>query len=49
MIDGIRVHARDRIEPTFHVPAVRVDFGYMGETARRANQALMAAPTVAVG
>jgi len=29
MIDGIRVDARDHIEPTFRVPAVRVDFGYM--------------------
>ena len=24
MIDGIRVHARDNIEPTFRVPAVRI-------------------------
>lgn len=29
MIDGIRVHARDNIEPTFRIPAVRVDYGYM--------------------
>jgi hypothetical protein len=29
MIDGIRVDARDHIEPTFRVPAVRVDSGYM--------------------
>ena len=29
MIDGIRVDARDHIEPTFRVPAVRVDCGYM--------------------
>jgi hypothetical protein len=29
MIDGIRVHARDNIEPTFRVPAVRIDSGYM--------------------
>jgi hypothetical protein len=29
MIDGIRIDARDQIEPTFRVPAVRVDFGYM--------------------
>ena len=29
MIDGIRVHARDNIEPTFRVPAVRIDCGYM--------------------
>ena len=48
MIDGIRVDARDRIEPTFRVPAVRVDFGFMGETCRRANHALMAAPAVMV-
>lgn len=27
----------------------RVDNGYMGETCRRANQALMAAPAVTVG
>ncbi len=29
MIDGIRVDARDHIEPTFRVPAVRIDYGYM--------------------
>jgi hypothetical protein len=29
MIDGIRVDARDHIEPTFRIPAVRVDNGYM--------------------
>ena len=29
MIDGIRVDARDQIEPTFRVPAVRVDYDYM--------------------
>jgi hypothetical protein len=29
MIDDIRVHARDNIEPTFRIPAVRVDNGYM--------------------
>jgi hypothetical protein len=29
MIDGIRVNARDNIEPTFRVPAVRIDCGYM--------------------
>ena len=29
MIDGIRVDARDQIEPTFRVPAVRIDYGYM--------------------
>jgi hypothetical protein len=31
MIDGIRVHARDNIEPPFRVPAVRIDCGYMGQ------------------
>lgn len=29
MIDGIRVDARDQIEPTFRVPAVRIDCGFM--------------------
>ena len=29
MIDGIRVDARDHIEPTFRVPAVRIDRAYM--------------------
>lgn len=29
MIDGIREDARDHIEPTFRVPAVRIDYGYM--------------------
>ncbi len=29
MIDTIRVDARDHIEPTFRVPAVRIDYGYM--------------------
>jgi hypothetical protein len=29
LIDGIHVHARDNIEPTFRIPAVRVDYGYM--------------------
>ena len=43
MIDEIRVDARDHIEPTFRVPAVRIDYGYMDETARRANRVLMAA------
>jgi hypothetical protein len=46
MIDGIRVDARDHIEPTFRIPAVRIDHGDMGETARRANHALVAAPAV---
>lgn len=32
MIDEIRVDARDHIEPTFRVPAVRVDYGYMEPT-----------------
>ena len=32
MIDGIRVDARDQIEPTFRVPAVRIDCGYMEPT-----------------
>jgi site-specific DNA recombinase len=32
MIDGIRVDARDHIEPTFRVPVVRVDCGYMEPT-----------------
>ncbi len=29
MIDGIRVDARGQIEPTFRVPAVRIEEGYM--------------------
>jgi hypothetical protein len=29
MIDGIRVDARDHIEPTFRAPAVRIDCDYM--------------------
>jgi site-specific DNA recombinase len=32
MIDGIRVDAGDHIEPTFRVPAVRIDYGYMEPT-----------------
>ncbi len=32
MIDGIRVDARDQIDPTFRVPAVRIDNGYMEPT-----------------
>jgi site-specific DNA recombinase len=32
MIDGIRVDARDQIEPTFRIPAVRIDYGYMEPT-----------------
>ena len=39
----------DQIDPTFRIPAVRVDYGYMGETWQRANQALMVAPAVGVG
>jgi hypothetical protein len=29
MIDGIRVDARDQIEPTFRVPAVRIESDFM--------------------
>ncbi len=29
LIETIRVDARDHIEPTFRVPAVRVDYDYM--------------------
>ena len=29
VIDGIRVDARDRIEPIFRVPAVRIESGFM--------------------
>jgi hypothetical protein len=29
VIDGIRVNARDQIESTFRVPAVRIESGYM--------------------
>jgi hypothetical protein len=29
LIDQIRVDTRDHIEPTFRVPAVRIDYGYM--------------------
>jgi hypothetical protein len=32
MIDGIRVDARDQIDPTFRVPAVRIESGYMEPT-----------------
>ncbi len=31
MIHSIQVHARDNIEPTFRIPAVRIDYGYIGE------------------
>jgi hypothetical protein len=48
MIDGIRVDARDQIEPTFRVPAVRIDYdyGYMGEAWLCANPVLIAGPVV---
>ena len=32
LIDGIQVHARDDIQPTFRIPAVRVHYGYMEPT-----------------
>jgi hypothetical protein len=48
MIDEIRVDARDHIEPNFRVPAVRIDCGYMGEPARRANHLLIAGTSEAV-
>jgi hypothetical protein len=32
MIDTIRVDARNKIEPTFRVPAVRIDYGYIVPT-----------------
>ncbi len=38
MIDGIRVDARDHIEPTFRVPAVRIDCGYMDLIGGKSNQ-----------
>jgi hypothetical protein len=38
MIDGIRVDARDQIEPTFGVPAVRIESGYMEPTEVNANR-----------
>jgi hypothetical protein len=46
LIDGIQVHARDNIEPTFRISAIRVDYGYMGETARRANHVLVGASPI---
>jgi hypothetical protein len=49
MIDGIRVDARDQIEPTFRVPAVRIESGFMGETCLCPNHALMVAPAVGIG
>jgi hypothetical protein len=48
MIENIRVDARDNIEPTFRIPAVRQPHGSMGETARRANHVLMVATAVSV-
>jgi len=38
MIDDIRVDARDNIEPTFRIAAVRVDYGYMEPTEVNANR-----------
>jgi hypothetical protein len=38
LIDGIQVHARDNIEPTFRVPAVRIDYGYMESTDLKSNR-----------
>jgi hypothetical protein len=38
LIDGIQVHARDNIEPTFRIPAVRVDYGYMDPARLRRNR-----------
>jgi hypothetical protein len=38
MIDGIRVDARDHIEPTFRVLAVRIDCGYMEPTDLKSNR-----------
>jgi hypothetical protein len=47
MIDSIRVDARDHIEPTLRVPAVRVDNGYMVSTGRYTNQSFVA-PAIAI-
>jgi hypothetical protein len=38
MIDGIGVDARDHIEPTFCVPAVRIESGYMEPTDLKSNR-----------
>jgi site-specific DNA recombinase len=38
LIDGIRVDARDQIEPTFRVPAVRIESGYMELVEVNANR-----------
>jgi hypothetical protein len=49
MIDGIQVHARDDIQPTFRVPAVRVDYGYMEPAEVNANHyALVSAGLVSL-
>jgi hypothetical protein len=40
MIDAIRVGARDHIEPTFRVPAVRIDYGYMEPTDLKSNRSV---------
>jgi len=40
MIHGIQVHARDNIEPTFRIPAVRIDYGYMEQGGVLSNPAL---------
>ena len=37
MIDGIRVDARDQIEPTFRVPAVRIESDFMALTKVLSN------------
>jgi hypothetical protein len=49
MIDGIRVDARDQIEPTFRVPAVRIESDFMGETWLCTNHLLMVALAVGIG
>lgn len=42
MVDGIRVDARDQIEPTFRVPAVRIESGYMELIGAISNQDVQA-------
>ncbi len=37
LIDQIRVEGRDHIEPTFRIPAVRIDYDYMDAGGRRLN------------
>ncbi|HTU77792.1 MAG TPA: hypothetical protein VMF09_03445 [Solirubrobacteraceae bacterium] len=49
LTEEVRIDARDAIEPTFSIPAVRPPSGTMGETALCANHALVAAPAVVVG